>query len=135
MFIWRYNIGGTVSFPQSHYDELHGAGMMLEPGVSNIESNYIHRFNRANRLCLRQFQGNEGICVDQNYRQHAEWMFEIRKVGETRIEEGRSFNADIRTAVSEVSDRNNHLLSFDTTRTAQKTTPPTIFRCSRNVFT
>lgn len=38
----------------------------------------------------------------------SEWMFEIRKVGETRIEEGHSFSADIRTAHKTRSfDRNN----------------------------
>jgi hypothetical protein len=31
--------------------------------------------------------------------------------------------------------KTNRLLSFDTTRTAQKTTPPTILRVRRNVFT
>jgi hypothetical protein len=35
----------------------------------------------------------------------------------------------------EVLGRTNSLLSFDTTRTACKTTPPTILRCSRNALT
>jgi hypothetical protein len=35
----------------------------------------------------------------------------------------------------EVLGRTNHLLSSDTIRTAQKTTPPTIIRCSGNVST
>jgi hypothetical protein len=34
-----------------------------------------------------------------------------------------------------VLGRTNRLLSFDMTRTADKTTPATIFRCRRNVFT
>jgi hypothetical protein len=35
----------------------------------------------------------------------------------------------------EVVGRTNRLLSFDTTRTAQETTPPTILPCSGNVLT
>jgi hypothetical protein len=40
-----------------------------------------------------------------------------------------------RKILQEVPGRTNRLISVDTTRTAQKMTPPTIFRCSGNVFT
>jgi hypothetical protein len=35
----------------------------------------------------------------------------------------------------EVLGKNNRLISFDTTRTVEKTTPPAILLCRRNVFT
>jgi hypothetical protein len=39
------------------------------------------------------------------------------------------------TNQQKVLRRTNRLFSFDTTRTAKKTTPPTILRCNGNVFT
>jgi hypothetical protein len=39
------------------------------------------------------------------------------------------------TPKQEVLGRTNRLLSYETTRTPKKTTPPTILRCCGNVFT
>jgi hypothetical protein len=50
---------GDRFFTDSCYDELHGAGTMLEPGDSNVGFNYINRFNHTNRLCLRRIHGDE----------------------------------------------------------------------------